>query len=194
MNGRSRGRRRPARRGCEGKMTSEAKATPQIAERARVADVPAIHRLIQYWADETGDVLARTEGEIYESLRDFLVVRRGDRVIVAGALHIEWKDLAEVKSLVVDPGEQGGGLGRIVVEACLEEAVALGIPTVFALTTSPAFFERIGFSQAAVSAFPRKVWHECFRCPKYARCDEIAVSIDLRDRLRPAPADGRPLA
>ncbi len=157
--------------------------TPHTAERARVDDVPAIHRLIQHWADETGDVLPRTEGEIYESLRDFLVIRDNGKLIAAGALHIEWKDLAEVKSLVVDPSAQSQGLGRVIVAACIDEAVALGLKTVFALTTSPGFFERMGFKQAAVAAFPRKIWNECFRCPKYDHCDEVAVSLDLRSRL-----------
>ena len=62
---------------------------------------------------------------------------------------------------------------------CSRRRAALGLRTVFALTTTPAFFERVGFRQAAVSSFPRKVWNECFRCPKYANCDEVALSIDL---------------
>lgn len=158
---------------------------PVLAEKAVVADAPEIHRLIQYWFEATGDVLPRTEGEIYETIRDFVVVRdpNADRLLAAGALHVEWRDLAEIKSLVVDPGTQGKGLGRIVVDACLDEAVGMGLKTVFALTTTPAFFERLGFRISGVSAFPRKVWNECFRCPKYNACDEIAVTIDLRDRL-----------
>jgi amino-acid N-acetyltransferase len=150
------------------------------AQPARIPDVPGIHRLIQHWADATGDVLPRTEGEIYETLRDFFVVRDGSVILAAGALHIEWKSLAEIKSLVVSPAAQGQGLGRLVVNACLVEALTLDIRTVFALTTSPQFFERLGFHQAAVSAFPRKVWNECFRCPKYAHCDEVALSLDLQ--------------
>lgn len=163
----------------------EVDAQPLVAEKAVVSDAPEIHRLIQYWFETTGDVLPRTEGEIYETIRDFVVVRASDgrKLLAAGALHVEWRDLAEIKSLVVDPGTQGRGLGRIVVDACLEEAVAMGLKTVFALTTTPAFFERLGFRVSGVSAFPRKVWNECFRCPKYNACDEIAVTIDLRDRL-----------
>lgn len=159
--------------------------SPLQAEKAVVSDASEIHRLIQYWFEATGDVLPRTEGEIYETIRDFVVVRDpgGDRLLAAGALHVEWRDLAEIKSLVVDPGTQGKGLGRIVVEACLSEAVDMGLKTVFALTTTPAFFERLGFRISGVSAFPRKVWNECFRCPKYNACDEIAVTIDLRTRL-----------
>ncbi len=158
---------------------------PLCAEKALIYDAPEIHRLIQYWFDTTGDVLPRTEGEIYETIRDFVVVRdpKGARLLAAGALHVEWRDLAEIKSLVVDPSTQGRGLGRIIVDACLDEAVDLGLKTVFALTTTPAFFERLGFRISGVSAFPRKVWNECFRCPKYNACDEIAVTIDLRDRL-----------
>ncbi len=156
------------------------------AERALVSDAPEIHRLIQYWFETTGDVLPRTEGEIYETIRDFIVVRdpSGARLLAAGALHVEWRDLAEIKSLVVDPGTQGRGLGRIIVDACLDEATELGLKTVFALTTKPAFFERLDFRVSGVSAFPRKVWNECFRCPKYHACDEIAVTIALRDRRR----------
>ena len=160
-----------------------------VAQRASVNDAREIQRLISYWAEETGDVLPRTEGEIYETIRDFVVVPArpdagaGSGLLAAGALHVEWRDLAEIKSLVVDPRAQGKGLGRVVVEACLDEAVELGLKTVFALTTTPAFFERLGFRVAGVSAFPRKVWNECFRCPKYDNCDEIAVSIDLRERI-----------
>ena len=84
-----------------------------------------------------------------------------------------------IKSLVVDPKQRGRGLGRIVVEALLDEARAMSLRTVFALTTTPVFFETLGFHQAAVSAFPRKVWNECLRCPKYDHCDEVALAIDL---------------
>ena len=164
---------------------AEPSSVSLCAEKAVVADAPEIHRLIQYWFETSGDVLPRTEGEIYETIRDFVVVRNtaGSGLLAAGALHVEWRDLAEIKSLVVDPGTQGKGLGRIVVESCLDEAVAMGLKTVFALTTTPAFFERLGFRISGVSQFPRKVWNECFRCPKYDACDEIAVTIDLRERL-----------
>lgn len=172
-------------------MTTTQRPAGLVADQAQLGDVPAIQRLIQHWAGATGDVLPRSEGEIYGTLRDFVVLRDEGRLLAAGALHIEWKDLAEVKSLVVDPSQQGRGLGRVVLEALLDEARRLGLRTVFALTTTPAFFERVGFQQAAVSSFPRKVWNECFRCPKYANCDEIALAIDLRSSAGP-PAPEAP--
>ena len=116
-------------------------------------------------------MLPRTEGEIYETIRDFVVVRDSGkrRLLAAGALHVEWKDLAEIKSLVVDPGTQGRGLGRIIVDACLDEAIDMGLKTVFALTTTPAFFERLGFRISGVSAFPRKVWERVFSLSQVQR-------------------------
>ena len=150
-----------------------------MARRAAVFDVSGIYRLIEYWSETTGDVLPRTETEIYETVRDFFVIQNENGILAAGALHIESKNLAEIKSLVVAPELQGQGLGRLIVDACLSDAVNLDIHTVFALTTTPEFFKRIGFNLAAISSFPRKVWNECVRCPKYENCDEIALSIDL---------------
>ena len=150
-----------------------------IVRRAAVLDVSGIHQLIEYWSETTGDVLPRTETEIYETVRDFFVIRKENGILAAGALHVESKNLAEIKSLVVAPDLQGHGLGRLIVNACLNDAINLDIHTVFALTTTPDFFKRLGFNLAAISSFPRKVWNECVRCPKYENCDEVALSIDL---------------
>jgi amino-acid N-acetyltransferase len=92
-----------------------------------------------------------------------------------------WEDLAEIRSLAVDEARQGQGLGARLVHAHLQEARDLGLSTVFALTYRPGFFERLGFRQADVMTLPRKVWNECYRCPKFPTCNEIAVVLDLRD-------------
>jgi amino-acid N-acetyltransferase len=148
-------------------------------ERATMADAPAIQDLVNSFAS-LGEMLPRPLAEIYEQLRDFLVVRDNERLVACGALHIMWEDLAEIRSLAVLDEWQAKGVGAQLVEACLDEARALGIPTVFALTRQPSFFERLGFHQAEVMALPRKVWGECFRCPKFPNCDEVAVIIDLK--------------
>ena len=49
----------------------------------------------------------------------------------------------------------------------------------FALSYRPGFFERLGWNQADVMNLPRKVWNECYRCPKFPGCDEIALTFDL---------------
>jgi amino-acid N-acetyltransferase len=95
------------------------------------------------------------------------------------ALHIVWSDLAEVKSLAVSEAVQSRGLGSALVNATIEEARNIGLERVFALTYRPAFFERLGFVQADVMTLPRKVWNECYRCPKFPSCNEIALVRDL---------------
>ena len=151
-------------------------------EKATMADAPAIQELVNSFAS-LGEVLPRPLAEIYEQLRDFLVVHDNERLVACAALHIMWEDLAEIRSLAVLDEWQEKGVGALLVEACLDEARALSIPTVFALTRQPGFFERLGFHQADVMALPRKVWGECFRCPKFPNCDEVAVVIELKAHL-----------
>ena len=147
-------------------------------EKARIRDVDQMHRLISYFADR-GEMLPRPLSEIYENIRDFFVVREGERVVGCAALHVMWSDLAEIKSMAVSQEKQGQGIGDMLVEACLNEARELGISTIFCLTYKPAFFERFGFSQVDKMELPRKVWTECYRCPKFPDCDEVALTYHL---------------
>ena len=146
--------------------------------RATVRDAEGIHRLVNFWAAQ-GQMLPRTLGETYENLRDFFVVREGDHVVGCGALHIVWADMAELKSLAVEESAHSRGIGAAITRACVEEGRALGLAGLFALTYRPGFFERLDWRQADVMTLPRKVWNECYRCPKFPGCDEIAMVIDL---------------
>ncbi len=147
-------------------------------EKAKISDTIEIHKLINYFADRS-EMLARSLSEIYENIRDFFVVREGGRAIACAALHINWADLAEIKSVAVAEDRQRQGIGSQLIEACLQEARELGITTVFCLTYKPGFFERFGFSQVDKMELPQKVWTECYRCPKFPNCDEIALTYHL---------------
>jgi amino-acid N-acetyltransferase len=147
-------------------------------EKARISDVTQMHGLINYFADRD-EMLARPLSEIYENIRDYFVVRQGERVIACAALHVSWSDLAEIKSLAVAEDSQEQGIGAQLVEACLGEARELGITTVFCLTYKPGFFEQRGFSQVEKTELPHKVWGECYRCPKFPNCDEVALIYHL---------------
>ncbi|HEY81785.1 MAG TPA: N-acetyltransferase [Dehalococcoidia bacterium] len=147
-------------------------------EKAKIQDVPQIHRLINYFA-EKDEMLARPLSEIYENIRDYFVVREGERVIGCAALHILWADLAEIRSVAVAEESHQQGIGAKLVEACLKEAKELGIATVLCLTYQPAFFEKFGLSRIDKMELPRKVWTECYRCPKFPDCDEVALVLHL---------------
>jgi amino-acid N-acetyltransferase len=147
-------------------------------EKANIADAPQIHKLINAFA-ERGEMLPRPLSEIYENIRDFFVVREGDRLLACAALHIAWSDLAEVKSLAVSEKHRRQGLGEKLVQSCLKEAEDLGITSVFCLTYVPGFFSRCGFTEVDKANLPHKIWGECYRCPKYPDCDETAMMRPL---------------
>ena len=147
-------------------------------EKARIQDVPQIHQLVNYFADK-GEMLGRPLSEIYEGIRDFFVVREGERVIACAALHVNWADLAEIRSVAVDESRQQQGLGDQLIEVCLKETGELGISNVFCFTYQPTFFKRHGFIDIDKMVLPRKVWTECYRCPKFPDCDETALIYRL---------------
>ncbi|HEY41624.1 MAG TPA: N-acetyltransferase [Dehalococcoidia bacterium] len=149
-----------------------------MVEKATISDVAEMHRLINYFADKD-EMLPRPLSEIYENLRDYFVVRQDEQVTGCAALHVMWADLAEVKSVAVSEENQRQGIGSRLVEACLEEARALGLPTAFCLTYKPDFFQRFGFSEVDKMELPRKVWTECYHCPKFPDCNEVALIINL---------------
>lgn len=143
-------------------------------EKAKIPDVAQMHQLINEFA-QRGEMLARPMSEIYEDIRDYFVIKDGDKVLACAALHVSWSDIAEIRSVAVSQDSQQKGLGARLVNACLEEAKELGINTVFCFTYQPEFFKRHKFIDIDKIELPHKVWTDCFRCPKYPDCDETAL-------------------
>ena len=143
-------------------------------EKAKITDVPQIHKLINGFADK-GLMLARPLSDLYEDVRDFFVIRNSNGLLGCAALAIAWEDLAEIRSVAVAEEAQKQGLGAKLVQACIKEAKELGIKTVFCFTYRPKFFREQGFVDIDKMELPRKVWTDCFRCPKFPNCDEIAL-------------------
>jgi amino-acid N-acetyltransferase len=153
-------------------------AAGDVLRPARIPDAPQIQRLVNQYASQ-GLMLPKSLNQVLQNIRDFVVVEREGEVQACGALHLLWNDLAEVRSLAVRDERRGNGLGRVVVEALLEQARGLSIPRVFALTYQRSFFERVGFSHIERTALPRKIWVDCIDCLKFPDCDEEGVIIDL---------------
>lgn len=149
-----------------------------MIRHARIPDARSIHRLLLEYAKD-GQLLGRSLANIYENIRDFYVYEEAEIILGTGALAISWEDLAEVRSLAVAKGQNGKGIGRQIVETCLEEAAELGLKRVFALTYQPDFFKKIGFVDIEKSELPQKIWGDCINCVKFPDCDEFALAIDL---------------
>ena len=154
--------------------------------KAKLTDVPDIHRLVNHYAGER-IMLPRTLTDLYENVWEFTVAEEDGKLLGCGALKLYNQEVAEIRSLCVDESLKSKGIGREVMEELLDEAETFGLKTVFALTVAPAFFEKLGFHQIPRERFPTKVWRDCLRCERYTCCDEKAVTMELADR--PAKLD-----
>jgi amino-acid N-acetyltransferase len=155
---------------------SPAGSTPPAiqARPATLADVPAMQSLINGFAAQNR-MLFRSKEELIEFIHEYVVAHAGDRLVGVCGLHPVAGGLAEVRGLAVAEDAGGRGVGRALVEGCLARARELGIAKVYTLTLVPGFFERLGFVRVDKSTLHLKVWYECYRCPKFANCDEIAM-------------------
>lgn len=148
--------------------------------KAQIQDVRQIHALLMDCAKKEF-LLPRSFSQLYSHLRDFYVLaeRSGRGVHGCCALTIAWEDLAEIRSLAVDEHLRKKGWGGKLVEACLSEAVTLGLYRVFTLTYQKGFFEHLGFVEVEKEKLPQKVWADCINCPKFPECDEIAMLMEM---------------
>lgn len=149
-----------------------------VLRPAQPADAQAIHALQATFVRE-GALLPRTLEQVYHTIRDYVVAVDGETIVGCGALRIYTESLAEVGALAVARDWQARGVGRSIVGALKEEARALGIRRVLALTLQERFFHRQGFRTAPIAAFPEKIARDCARCPKRAGCIEIAVVHEI---------------
>ena len=150
-----------------------------VLRKARLSDVPSLFKLIQQYAAEEV-MLPRALPELYENVWEFTVAEKDAQVIACGALRLYNEEIAEIRSLCVEPEQKTAGLGRAVVNQLMHEAKGLGLKRVFALTVVPGFFSKMAFYPVERAALPQKVWRDCLQCEKYFRCDEVAVVHDLQ--------------
>jgi amino-acid N-acetyltransferase len=147
--------------------------------KGSLTDIPLILDLINAYAAD-GVMLPRTEFEMAENIRDFVVAFDADRLVGCGALHFYTASSGEVRSLAVAPAVKIKGIGRALVETLEEEARAQELHSIFAFTYVPGFFAKLGFEEVDRGELPLKAWKDCLRCPKFQACDEIAVLKQLK--------------
>ncbi|MCL1916849.1 MAG: N-acetyltransferase [Peptococcaceae bacterium] len=142
--------------------------------KAHLLDAEEIIRLIAEYADE-GLMLPRTLNSVYEGIWEYSLALDEGRVVGVGGLHVTWHDLVEIRSLAVDKGYTGQGIGARLVNILLGEARSLKCPRAFTLTYQVGFFEKLGFCLTQKEDMPHKVWKECLNCVKFPNCDENAM-------------------
>jgi amino-acid N-acetyltransferase len=139
-------------------------ASEITVRRARTSDVPAVRRLIDCYAQDR-ILLSKPTVTLYEDIQEFWVAERDDDagVVACGALHVMWEDLAEVRTLAVDPAMRGQGVGHRVLDKLLQTARWLGVRRIFCLTFEVEFFSRHGFAEIGDTPVDGDIYSELLR-------------------------------
>jgi amino-acid N-acetyltransferase len=120
-----------------------------MIESATDRDLPEIHSLLER--------LDLPLAGVDDHVQTMLVAREGQEIVGTAALEI-YADGALLRSVAVEPRQQGKRLGHQLTDAALRLAAARGANTVFLLTTTAErFFPRFGFEQIARDDVPPSV-------------------------------------
>jgi len=150
-----------------------------VIRRARTGDVRAIRRLIDTFSTG-GRLLSKATVTLYEDIQEFWVAVDGDDVLGCGALHVMWEDLAEIRTVAVDPAAQGRKIGYQLVAALIAAARDVGVRRVFVLTFETEFFGRFGFQEIDGAPVPPAVYEQLLR----SYDEGVAEFLDL-ERVKP---------
>lgn len=108
------------------------------------SDVEALSLFIAPFV-ERGWLLPRTHDELEDLTVDGFIAEADAQIVGFAALEIYSSKLAELRSLAVAPDQQGRGIGKALVNACIERAKQRHVFEVMAITSSEEFFQRCGF-------------------------------------------------
>ncbi|MGC9666739.1 amino-acid N-acetyltransferase [Planosporangium sp. 12N6] len=152
-----------------------------IIRRARTRDVREILRLIETYADDR-ILLSKAPVALYEDVPEFLVAERttDGAVVGCGAVHVLWEDLAELRTIAVDPSCRGQKIGHRIVSELLTVARELGVARVFVLTFQTRFFGSFGFQPLDGTPVSPAVYEELLR----SYDEGVAEFLDL-ERVKP---------
>jgi amino-acid N-acetyltransferase len=132
-----------------------------LVRRARIADVRAIKALVDHYAGKV--LLTKQLVTLYESVQEFWVAELDGKVVGCGALHVLWEDLAEIRTVAVDPLAAGRGIGHAIVDQLVALARELGLARIFVLTFETRFFSRHGFVEIEGTPVSPEVYEEMLR-------------------------------
>ncbi|HEX3824167.1 MAG TPA: amino-acid N-acetyltransferase [Mycobacteriales bacterium] len=146
---------------------------------ARTSDVELIRRLVDFYSD-SGHLLDKPTVTLYEDIQEFVVAEVDGEPVGCGALHVLWADLAEVRTVAVDPACRHQGVGHAILETLLTRAHAVGVRRVFCLTFEIGFFGAHGFKPFTATAVEPGVYEELLRS-----YDEGVAEFLSLERVKP---------
>lgn len=115
-----------------------------LIRSASASDLPGLEKFIGPFVD-ANRLLPRTNEELVELLSHGFVAVLEERIVGFAALEVYSQKLAEIRSLAVEDSLQGTGIGRRLVQACVERGRQQNVLEVMAITSSDEFFKACGF-------------------------------------------------
>lgn len=154
---------------------------PRITVRpARTGDVRRIVALVDTYARER-ILLGKELVTLFEDVQEFRVAVADDGTVIGcGALHVMWEDLAEVRTLAVDPQWRKHRVGHRILDALVEQAREVGVGRLFCLTFEVDFFAKHGFHAIDGTPVEPAVYTELLR----SMDEGVAEFLDLA-RVKP---------
>jgi amino-acid N-acetyltransferase len=125
-------------------MLTEPSSTGILVREAMREDIPELEEFVERFV-QANRLLPRTTEELYDLIPFGFVAIADNRLVGFAALEIYSAKLAEVRSLAVHEDYQGRGVGRGLVERCVDLAQRRNILEVMAITSSDGFFRACGF-------------------------------------------------
>lgn len=107
-------------------------------------DLPKIAEFIEPFVGN-GKLLPRTREELQELVPNGFVALSNGTIVGFVALEIYSRKLAEVRSLCVSDEFRRHGIGKQLVNRCVDRARELAVYEVMAITSSEEFFRSCGF-------------------------------------------------
>jgi amino-acid N-acetyltransferase len=160
-----------------------------MIRKAAIQDIKAIYQILHTYGNK-GELLPRPLRDLYDHVRDFSVYVHPQthdsphdipqNILGCCALQICWEDLAEIRSLAVHPNHVHNGIGTLLVQKAIEEAMQFQIKKIFVLTYQPDYFRKFGFTPIDKAELPLKIWADCMLCVKFPDCDETAMIREIR--------------
>ena len=152
---------------------------------ATLKDAEAIFTLVDQHREE---LVPRSLGSIVESIDRFVVADCGGETAGCAAyqIHPEIGDAeaatVEIVSVAVLERFRRRGIGRMLVEAVVENVRRFRPREIMVLTFSPGFFRALAFEEFPKTEIMHKLYTGCINCTKHANpytCPEIAMKRAL---------------
>lgn len=117
---------------------------PVTIRPVQTSDLSAIATFIEPFV-ASGKLLPRTTQELEDLVEHGFIAESSGNIVGFAALEIYSPKMSEIRSLAVASDFRGTGVGRRLVQQCVERAHEKQVLEVMAITSNDEFFKRCGF-------------------------------------------------